>query len=73
MKTKFLLSICVSLFFSKLCESPTIQKLAAWLGLDRVKTNGKTKETEQEECPNVDPNCRIKIAGSQARPDRFEW
>ena len=49
MKTKF---YCFSLSvysFLKRCEGPEESPFKNWpLGLDRVKRNGKTKETEQE-------------------------
>ena len=69
---------CLSLSvqsFLKLCESPKEPPFKNWpFGLDRVcKTNGKTKETEQKkEVLNVDPHCRMEIAGSQAGPNWFE-
>ena len=47
MKTKFLLSLSVY-FYLKLCESPEEPPFKNWpLGLDRVKTNGKTKVAER--------------------------
>ena len=65
MKTKFLLSFFVSLFFfKKFCKGPKEPPFKNWPHrLDRVcKTNCKTKETDQERgVLNVDPHHRIKI------------